>query len=334
VRSCITIARAPAERVSPERLADRLWGDDRDTKLLTRAAVNPGDTTLPMATTTWNFLQSLAPLSAGAGLFGATTTFPFGRAATLSVPSFTANVASVAYIGQGTGVVPMVQYTSARVQLALKKLAVATALSEEMLEASEAAEMLVRDVLLRSTALGLDNVLFDSNPATTVRPAGLRYNVAALTATATGSPLQDVMAQDLVKLAEAVKPVGGRIAFVVDPARAINMSLRLLAGARETFAVFASNALAATDIICVALDGLVGGIGDGPPEISTSKSALVHMEDTAPQPIIGGTPAAPVLAVPTRSLWQTRSVGITLRFTLDWGTRHPAATAWMTAVNW
>ena len=63
------------------------------------------------------------------------------------------------------------------------KLAVLTALTNEMISGSNA-EAMVRDALTQSAALALDAALLDANASTTARPAGLRYGIAALTASA------------------------------------------------------------------------------------------------------------------------------------------------------
>jgi hypothetical protein len=128
--------------------------------------------------------------------------------------------------------------------------------------------------------------------------------------------------------------VGGRIAFILNPSRAMHVYLRsayyLLAenAPYRDIDIMPSNSIPDNEIICVAQQGLVTA-SDGQPAISASRDATVHMEDANPLPIGSGG----VVASPTRSLWQTRSVGLKMRFALNWALRDPAAVAWMNNVT-
>jgi hypothetical protein len=83
--------------------------------------------------------------------------------------------------------------------------------------------------------------------------------------------------------------------------------------------------------VCVAVDGFVSAMDDAP-QIRASQNATVNME-TMPAPI--GTPGSPAtVAAPTRSLFQTRSIGLHLKFGLDWALRSPNAVAWMQGCAW
>jgi len=54
--------------------------------------------------------------------------------------------------------------------------------------------------------------------------------------------------------------------------------------------------------------------------------------DTAPLPI--ASPGAPAtVSAPTRSLYQTDSIGLRLRLPVTWAKRHGAAVAWV-ATTW
>ena len=74
-------------------------------------------------------------------------------------------------------------------------------------------------------------------------------------------------------------------------------------------------------------------VGQGAPTFEVSDQATLHMEDTDPLPIIGGTPAAPVAAAPTRSLWQTDSYALRMLYRLNWSLRRPTV-AWMEGMTW
>ena len=69
---------------------------------------------------------------------------------------------------------------------------------------------------------------------------------------------------------------------------------------------------------------------DAAPEIEASRLATVHMDDE-PLSIVddSGTPAAP-----TRSLFQTDTVGIKIRFDASWALRDASGLAWLTTTAW
>ena len=91
-----------------------------------------------------------------------------------------------------------------------------------------------------------------------------------------------------------------------------------------------SPVLAANDLIAIAAAGLASAV-DTVPEIATSKHASIHGD--VPLPIVQpGTPVT--VAAPQRSLFQTRTVGVTLRFDASWALRDPRALAWMSGVAW
>ena len=98
------------------------------------------------------------------------------------------------------------------------------------------------------------------------------------------------------------------------------------------YAVFASPALAANDLIAIACNGLASAV-DAVPEVEASRVSTLHMEDATPLPI--GTPGSPnTIAAPTRSLWQTDTVGLKIRFNADWALRDSRALAWTAVTGW
>jgi hypothetical protein len=127
--------------------------------------------------------------------------------------------------------VPVHGLTATGALLEPRKLAVIVALTAEMIAGSNA-EALVTDALTRSVGLAIDAALFDDVAGDDVRPAGLRYGIAASAASASTDPDQ-AMTDDLSALAGAVSAIGGPIIFVASPERAVAISLRArsLAGA-------------------------------------------------------------------------------------------------------
>ena len=73
---------------------------------------------------------------------------------------------------------------------------------------SSNAEALIGDALMRAAGRMLDEVLFDANPESAARPAGLRNGVAALTASTNTDPIQAVF-EDAAALINSLAPVAG-----------------------------------------------------------------------------------------------------------------------------
>jgi hypothetical protein len=208
------------------------------------------------------------------------------------------------------------------------KLAVICVLSSEMIQGSNA-ENLVRDALSRSAALALDTALLDADASTTARPAGLRYGISALTASALTDRTEAMLA-DIATLAGAVAPVAGNapIVLVANPVRA--MMLRLRAPRELPVSVLASSAVAAGDLIAVAPPALVSAVG--PPQILASRETTLHMHDAPTAISTAGSPN--VVSAPVRSLWQTDCVALRLLLVASWGLRDPRGLAWLTATAW
>jgi hypothetical protein len=229
VRACIATARSKTDqkRVAVTEIVRRTWPDDETARLITRAASEPPATINGIAALARivlpDFVAAMAPVSAAAALVDAGLQFTFDTAAYISVPSFAAIPTGVAYCGEAQPI-PVQQFqTATPPPLTPKKLASIVVLTEELISSSNA-EAVVKDVLLRSVGLAVDAVLFDNNAADANRPPGLLYNVAAMTPS--GIPGNDGMVADLSALAGAVAHVGGRIAFIMNPSRAVNVHLR------------------------------------------------------------------------------------------------------------
>jgi hypothetical protein len=214
-------------RQSPSQIASATWPNDSHTQLLVRNAATPTALTnaSQLARISAEFLQAMTPMSAGAALLSTSPQFDFDGAGFLNVPSLTANSAAGAFVAEGSPI-PVVQFATSKGQLLPRKLASIIVATEELLAASPAAEMPLRDVLLRSTGLAIDQILLDANPADGTRPAGLRNGIAAIPATPTGSDIYSVMIKDLSNLIAVVAPIGGQIAFIASRDRVANMRLR------------------------------------------------------------------------------------------------------------
>jgi len=271
-----------------------------------------------------DLLNVIGPVGAGARLLREGLQFTFDSAATLYVPALQATASLVSFVAESSPI-PVRDLVSSSVALVPRKLATIATLTGEMV-ASSNAEAFVTDALTQSVGLALDAALFDSAPADAVRPAGLRHGISARTPSAATDP-HTAMIQDLVALAGAVSPIGGKIVFVAAPPRAV--AIDLWTYGPSPYQVFASPALAPNDVLAVACRGLASAV-DAMPEVEASKVSTLHLEDTTPLPIV----SSGVIASPTRSLWQTDTVGIKIRFNADWNLRDSRAIAWTTVTAW
>jgi hypothetical protein len=299
----------------PNEYVKAVWPHDRNAyALLMRSAVSPMSTSdaVELQVIGLSFVAALVPLSAGADLLGRSLQVEFGRNASIYVPGFGPPDAD--FVGEGMPF-PVQQALSLPGTLLQRcKLMVSFSATHELLTSPGAEEFLKR-LLIESTAPTVDRVLFSAAPAGPDRPPGLRFGVAPLTPT--GGDLID----DLVAIVAAVSPVAGngQVAIVAAPEIAAEINLRL--PKPLAYAVLASANLAAGTIIAIALPALASAV-DGAPSIESSREAVLH-EHTDPSEIITG------VTRPLRSMFQTDSVNMRLRWQISWGLRDARAVAWL-----
>src|SRR5262249_46280359 len=153
-----------------------------------------------------DLLSGLGPASAGSELLRRGTVLAFDGAAKITVPGITAVATNASFVGQAAPI-PVRQLTvGAGASLEPHKFASIITLSREMIESSNA-EQLVRLAMVDSLAAALDVALFGNTAGDATRPPGLLYNVTPITATTGGG----VAAQwkDIAALVAAVSPVSG-----------------------------------------------------------------------------------------------------------------------------
>jgi hypothetical protein len=313
-----------------------LWRDDKAAQLVSRAAVGPhslGDTALA-PTFVKAIIESLGPVSAGAQVLQSGLQLSFNGAASITVPSFISSASNASFVAEGTPIpVRALSVSSPAEVLRPRKLALLTTLTSEMMESSNA-EALVTDCLTRSIGLALDSVLFDSTASSSVRPAGLRSGIAALTAS-TAAANFDAMVEDIGALVAAVSSVAGTGPFILitSPARVVALTMRLFQPPQNV-TLLASSAIAAGDVIVIAPAALVSATG-ADVSVEASREAAVHM-DTTPAALVGKTAPPPALAdvaTPQRSVFQTDSIALKLRLPVAWLLRDSRGLAWLSNVT-
>jgi HK97 family phage major capsid protein/HK97 family phage prohead protease len=334
------------------------YGEDEATRtvmnLVTRNASVPATIVAPgwaaeLVTQVWtDFIEALLPFSVFPEIARRGQSFTFGRNGVINLPmrNQTPQIAG-SFVGEGAPI-PVRQGAFATVQLTPKKMAVISTFTRELAEHSTPAiEGLIREAITNDTAISLDSVLLDQNAATAVRPPGLLNGTTGLTPTAGGGinaligdikllidalnvstlgNLRDpvwLMSPSLVAAAALTPTTVGILPFREEIARGTLMSFPIVKSASVP---------AGTMILLDCAD--FASVTEAAPRFDVSDQAVLHMEDTAPLAIIGGTTGTPVPAVPTRSLWQTDTIGVRMLLPMNWAYRRPGMVQWMSGVTW
>jgi len=314
------------------------WPGDKTAELLLKAATSPATTN----TATWagelamtavaDFLLSLGPISAGAQLLRRGVQLQFGGAASIRVPGVVAAASNAGFVAEAAPI-PVRQLALSGPTLEPRKFATICTFTRESFQHSlPTVESLTRLTLSEGFAAALDAALFDSTAGDATRPPGLLNGISPLTASNDPDALQ-AMRLDVAKLAGAVAAVAGdgsAIALVASPAQAV--SLVLWGSGNLIYPVYGSSALAAGTCIAIATNALCSAV-DPAPRFDISRASAMHMVDTSPAAI--GTPGTPaVVAAPTRSLFQTDTIGLRLCLEVSWALRTSSGIAYMTGTGW
>jgi hypothetical protein len=323
VRLIVAHAQAQLTKRPIEEIIERNWPADRT---VIRAAANPAMTTVAgwaaeLAQTIVSAqLEALGPASAGAQVLQEGLVLTFDGAGHILAPGFVAEFGNAGFVAEGAAI-PVRQLLDTSKTLDPHKLSAIAVLTREMINGSNA-EAIIADTLIRAAGRMLDEVLFDANPGDAARPAGLRNGIAALTAS-NNADLYEAFSEDIVALVNALAPVGGAGPYllVTSPGRAVAINIRF-ARELENVRVIGSSAIV-NDVLAIAPAALVAALSPDP-VIETANASTLIM-DTAPGAI--GTPSAP-----HRSLFQTDSIALKLRWPITWALRDARGFAWITPV--
>jgi hypothetical protein len=312
---------AQLERAPIAEVVNRLWPSD----LITRAASAPAITT----TTGWaaelvrritaEALDALGPASAGAQVLREGLVLGWDGAGAISAPGIVAGAGNASFVAEGAPI-PVRQLASAAAIMLPYKLATIAVLTREMLESGNA-EQIIGDALVRACGLALDTALFGSGAATAAQPAGLRNGIAALTAS-NATDMWEAGVEDVTALINAVSAVGGAgpYCLVMSPGRAASFIGRVYHEADAPYDVYASTAVG-NDIVAIANAALVAALSPDPDVEAATAGSLVM--DTVP-------PADPGSTGTHKSLFQTESIAIKVRWPVTWALRNAAGVAWVT----
>jgi HK97 family phage major capsid protein/HK97 family phage prohead protease len=331
------------------------YGNDEQLSIVLRAAVNPAMTTVAgwaaelVQTQNVGFLDRLLPSFIYPSLASAGTKYTFSnQAAQIKIPTrTTTSTLAGAWVGEGAPK-PVKKLSLSSITLTPFKLAVISVFSEEMaLYSTPAIEGIIRDAMSNDTGVSLDTYLIDATAASSTRPAGLLNGVTPLTATATGTNTEKMIAdlKQLIAALVASGSNGNNVHVLVNPAQALSLSFAMTttgdflfdgaAGAGQRFGVtFHSSAtVAAGRVIAVDANEFATMTGDTP-RFSVSNEAALHMEDTSPLQIATGPQGTAVVATPTTSLFQTDCVAIRMHLYVTWAMRRTGFVQTIASVGW
>jgi len=344
-RPCVYLNRAACAHLrsfvnrgsTPEGAARTMFPGDPVTETIIKAATAPAMTTVSgwakelAGVAVVDLVQSITSLSAGAEIIDRALKINLDGIAEAHVPGRVLNAAAAgAWVSEGSPI-PVRALSFSAAILRPRRLGVISVYTREMAESSNI-EAVVRQTLGEATGLALDAKLFSADAASANAPAGLFAGVTPLTPTTiTGSTTPaEAAATDIGNLFAALAAVGAGKTAVIVAAMPQATRLKMIVGPRFDHDILASTALAAGTVAVVEVASLVSGFGSTV-EFNTSKVGTVHLEDTSPQDITGGTPSP---AVPVKSLWQTDEIGLRSTLWAAWGLRAAGHAQFLTGATW
>jgi HK97 family phage major capsid protein/HK97 family phage prohead protease len=358
MNALITYGKSNRMHLSPETvLTEYGWSDNVGVRAcldwVQRAATAPATTT----TTGWaaelvqtqyaDLLSFLFAASVYQPLSGYGVRYTLGRYGQISIPvrSTTPTVAG-SFVAEGAPI-PVRQEAFTPITIGLKKMAVISSFTRELFEHSQPnIDTQLRDAMSFDTSVAIDTILLDNNPATSVRPAGLRNGVSGLTPT-TGGGFAALVAdmKQLLNVLIAANSLRSPV-WIMNPEQALSISLtsaatavgvfpfkeEIQAGTLLGYPVIKSMTVPLTMVIIVDAADYASLTGDDA-RFELSDQATLHMEDTTPLAI--GTPGAPpTVAAPVRSMFQTDSIALRMIMPMNWIMRRPGLVGWVTGVTW
>ncbi|WP_375764548.1 hypothetical protein ACE10X_21295 [Bradyrhizobium sp. Pha-3] len=327
-RAVAASALATLRHSDPANVLKAAWPNDDRAALILRAAQSPTSTDDFPAFDKTGLFQSLAPSSAALQLFERGLQLDLAGITTIRIPNFATLPPAAIFVGEGKPA-PNVHWTFDTTVLGpARKVLILAAVTGDLEAATPAsASALVGRVLADSSNKSIDAVAFGNAAADEDQPAGLLHGVAPTTAAAAGP---DAMAEDLGALigaigASGIDPSGA--VFVCSPREATIIKIKV--GPKFDYPVLSTLGLPTKAVACFAPTAVASGY-QGAPQIETSKSATIHLEDGSPADIVslGG-----VLAAPTESIFQTHLISIRVRARAAWAVT-PGGAQVINNVNW
>jgi HK97 family phage prohead protease/HK97 family phage major capsid protein len=349
---------AQRERKPVDDIRRAVYGDDEPTKAVLDWQMKAASAAAMTTVAGWaaelvqqvvtEFMATLYPKAIYPRFSAMGLSLTFGRNGKIIIPTRSRTpTISGSFVGEGLPI-PVRQGAFTSQTLTPKKMAVITTWTREIDEHSiPAIEGLLRDAIQTDTAISLDSVLIDTNPATAIRPAGILNGVSGLTPTAGGG--FNALTGDIKALSGAL--LTGTLGNVRNPCWLMNPqqvnSAGLVAapgagvfpfrdeisrGSLGGWPIIDSGTVPLGTVIAVDAADFVSVTGDGP-RFEISDQATLHMEDTTPTDIsTSGSPA--VVAYPAKSMFQTDMLALRLILPINWTLRRTGVVAWVAGVTW
>jgi hypothetical protein len=274
-----------------------------------------------------DFLVSMGPASAGAALLSRCLQFNFDGTGVIMVPSLLSAATNTSFVVEGAPI-PVRKFAISGTTLTPKKMACISTYTRETLNHSlPNVELLVRQELVASVALTLDSVLFDTSAGDASRLPDLRYNIAALSQSASADHAM-ACRDDLHALLAAVSAIAGanEKVFIAAPAQAdaIGLNTNFL----FPHLVLPCGALTDGTVIAVATNALCSVV-DPAPRFESSIEAVLHYEDTTPLDI-----TTRAVATTVKSVFQSDLIGLRMIMEVSWALRNAGGLAWVGSTVW
>ena len=349
---------AHRDHVPCQQKMREIYGEDEATRTMLEWSMRAASTVATTTQAGWAaelaqtlfaaFMEVLYPKAVYPRLAAKGLSLNFGTAGKISIPTrATTPTIAGSFVGEGLPI-PVRQGLFTSQILTPKKMAVITTWTRELSEHSvPAIEGLLRDAVQEDTAISLDSVLLDANPATVVRPAGILNGITGLTPVAGGgfTALTGDIKQVSAALLTGTKGNVRNPVWLMNPVQ-INSALYVAAPGAGLFPyrdevqegqlggwpIIDSGTVPLGTVIAIDAADFVAVGGDAP-RFEISDQATLHMEDTAPADI--GTPGTPpVVAAPVKSMWQTDSLALRLILPTNWTIRRAGVVAFVAGVTW
>lgn len=327
-RAITAQALASLQRCDPATVLKTAWASDDRAALILRAAQNPTSTDDFPAFDKTGLFQSLAPSSAALQLFERGLKLDLAGITTIRIPNIANLPPAPIFVGEGKPA-PNVRWAfDATVLGPTRKVLILAAVTGELENATpDSSAALVGRVLADSANKSIDAVAFGTAAADEDQPAGLLHGVTPIAAAADGP---DAMVEDLGALTGAIGEAGvdtTEAVFVASPREATIIKTKV--GPKFDYPILSTLGLPAKTVACFAPAAVASAYQDAP-QIETSKTATVHLEDGSPLDIVGSDGA---LALPTKTAFQTDLISIRVRARAAWAVT-PGGAQVINNVNW
>jgi HK97 family phage major capsid protein/HK97 family phage prohead protease len=347
VRSALTHFVAKATGKDIDSVLEARYPGHEATAVLTRADATVATTTTSgwasqlVNNATQELLGLLSPFSVYPGLAakGVSVTFDNSQGA-ITIPSTSTDAALAGGFVLEGDPIPVGRQTVTSISMAPHKFGIITTLTKEAAKyTTPALESVLRNSILRRTAITLDGLLLDAVAGSTTRPAGLLNGVSAA-ATGYGGGDYEAIINDINTIMAPFDTAnaGRAMVLIMHPSQA--RKLAMTPGPDGTFGwadrflsqftVLVSTNATAARLIAIDAEDFATASG-AVPQFEVSDQTTLHMSD-APLEIVSGT--GPTTADPVRSMFQTHSLAIKMVLPLTWKMRRSGMVQWIDGTTW